>query len=61
MSVRATLAAVARDIAAAHEQARQAYAFAPSSYTYSAMVAIYAARRSFDAYMAAALEQEDCT
>ena len=59
MSTRATLDAVSRDLADAHHQARQAYAFGPSSYAYSAMVAANAARLSFEAYRVAILEQED--
>lgn len=59
MSVQAALDAVSRDVTTAYEQARQAYTFAPSSYTYSAMVSLNAARLSFEAYRAAVLEQED--
>jgi hypothetical protein len=59
VSPRATLSAIARDMADAHEQASEAYAFAPSSYTFSAFAAIQAARSAFDAYHAAILEEED--
>ena len=59
MRLHATLSAIAREMATAHEQASQAYAFAPSSYTFSAFAAIQAARSAFDAYHAVVLEEED--
>lgn len=59
MSAHATLDAVSRDMAMACEQARQAYAFAPTSYTYSAMVSLNAARLSFEAYRATISEHEE--
>ena len=59
MRLHATLSAIAREMATAHEQASEAYAFAPSSYTFSAFAAIQAARSSFDAYHAVVLEEED--
>lgn len=48
---------VVRDLEEAFKQARDAYAFGPSSYTASALAAITAARDAFAAYHAVVIEE----
>jgi hypothetical protein len=59
VSSRATLSAIARDLAMANEQAREAYEFAPSSYTASALSSVIAARLAFDALRSIIAEEAD--
>jgi hypothetical protein len=53
----AFLADVVRDLDEAFKQAREAYAFAPSSFTASAFAAIATARDAFAAYHAVVIEE----
>ncbi len=57
MSVTATLTSIGRELDEALGQAREAYAFTPSSFTASALAAIAAARDAFAAYHAVVIEE----
>lgn len=58
MSVTATLTSIGRELDEALGQAREAYAFAPSSYTASAFAAIATARDAFGAIATEASDPE---
>jgi hypothetical protein len=58
VSSRRTLSAIARNLAVANEQAREAYEFAPSSYTATALSSTIAARQAFDA-LRSVIEETD--
>jgi hypothetical protein len=59
MSVCAALDAIMRDMTTAAEEAATAYAFAPSSYTFSTFAAVQSAQTAFAAVRAVILEHQD--
>jgi hypothetical protein len=58
-SRRTVVSAIARDLAVANEQAKEAYEFAPSSYTATALSSIIAARLAFDALRSVLKDETD--